>query len=101
MAGDFFAQLAVPVPGNFFERFVEKAMSPFPDSKSLILRAGLLRPVYQIKWCCIALNVFLPVHLARRKFANPGLDTIALKHAQISKAKNLLKSLQRLNHGLR
>jgi len=101
MAGDFFAQLAVPVPGNFFERFVEKAMSTFPDSKSLILRAELLRPVYQIKWCCIALNVFLPVHLARRKFANPGLDISALKRAQISKAKNLLKSLHRLNHGLR
>jgi hypothetical protein len=101
MAGDFFAQLAVPVPGKFFERFLEKAMAPFPDRKSLILRAGLLRPAYQIKWCCIALNVFLPVHLARRKFANPNLDIIALKRAQISKAKNLLKSLQRLNHGLR
>jgi hypothetical protein len=101
MAGDFLAQLAVPVPGNLFERFLEKTMSPFPDGKSLIVRAGLLRPVYQIKWCCIALNVFLPVHLARRKFANPGLDTIALKRAQISKAKNLLKSLHRLNHGLR
>jgi Phosphotransferase enzyme family len=101
MAGDFFAQLAVPVPGNFFERFVEKTMSPFPDSKSLIRRAELLRPVYLIKWCCIALNVFLPVHLARRKFANPGLDTVVLKRAQINKAKNLLKSLHRLNHGLR
>jgi Phosphotransferase enzyme family len=101
MTGDFFAQLAVPVPGNFFERFVEKTMSPFPDSKSLIVRAELLRPVYQIKWCCIALNVFLPVHLARRKFSNPGLDAVALKRAQIAKAKNLLKSLHRLNHGLR
>lgn len=98
MAGDFFAQLAVPVPGTFFERFVERAISPFPDSRSLILRARLLRPVYQIKWCCIALNVFLPAHLARRKFADPGVDTIALKRAQFSKAKNLLQSLHGLNH---
>jgi hypothetical protein len=98
MAGDFFAQLAVPVPGIFFERFVEKTMLPFPDNKSLILRAGLLRPVYQIKWCCIALNVFLPVHLARRKFADPGVDAIALKRAQISKAKTLLQSLHGLNY---
>jgi hypothetical protein len=100
MAGDFFAQLAVPVPGNFFERFVERTMAPFPDSISLIRRAELLRPVYQVKWCCIALNVFLPVHLARRQFANPGLDTIALKRAQISKAKKLFQSLHRPNHVL-
>jgi len=100
MAGDFFAQIAVPVPGILFERFVEKTMSPFPDSRSLVIRARLLRPVYQIKWCCIALNVFLPVHLARRQFANPGLDTIALKHAQIGKAKAILQSLHGLNHVL-
>jgi Phosphotransferase enzyme family len=101
MAGDFFSQLAVPVPSNLFGRFVEKAMSPFPHSTRLILRAELLRPVYQIKWCCIALNVFLPVHLARRQFSNPTLDIVALKRAQIAKAKNLLKSLHRLHHGLR
>jgi len=100
MTGDFFAQLAVPVPGAFFERFVERSISPFPDSESLILRARLLRPVYQIKWCCIALNVFLPVHLARRKFADPSIDTKDLKRAQFNKAKNLLQSLHGLDHGI-
>jgi hypothetical protein len=93
MAGDFFAQLAVPVPGFLFERFVERTASPFPNNNSLILRAALLRPVYQFKWCCIALNVFLPVHLARRQFADPGVDTTALKRAQLGKAQNLLRSL--------
>ncbi len=98
MTGDFFAQLAVPVPGHFFERFVERAMSPFRDHHSLILRAGLLRPVYQVKWCCIALNVFLPVHLARRQFADPGVDITALKRVQLGKAEKLLRSLHGHNH---
>lgn len=99
-AGDFFAQLAVPVPGEHFEHFASRIMQPFPDPEGLLARARLLRPVYQVKWCCIALNVFLPVHLARRKFANPALDERALKQAQLIKAETILRSLQGSGHGL-
>jgi hypothetical protein len=99
-AGDFFAQLAVPIPPEHFGHFASRIMQPFPDPKELVERARLLRPVYQVKWCCIALNVFLPVHLARRKFANPALDEAALKKAQLAKAKIILQSLRASCHGL-
>ena len=99
-AGDFFAQLQVPVPADFFERFVAQIMQVFPDPEIPSIRARLLRPAYQIKWCCIALNLFLPVHMARRAFANPGLDEVALKQAQLLKADQILNSIDRTTHGL-
>lgn len=100
MTGDFFAQLAVPVPPEYFNRFIREATSVFLRPDELTLRAILLRPVYQIKWCCIALNVFLPVNLARRKFANPGLDEKAFKQGQLAKAESLFHSIRAIDHGL-
>ena len=100
MTGDFFAQLAVPVPGNLFEAFVRETTATFPRSHELVERACLLRPLYQVKWCCIALNVFLPVNLARRKFANPSLDEYALKKMQLKKAETLFHSIIPSNYGL-
>jgi hypothetical protein len=92
--GDFFAQLAVPVPPEYYDCFVAKIMGVFPESELLMYRANLLRPVYQVKWCCIALNVFVQVHLARRKFANPGLDETVLKQTQLAKAKQIFQSIR-------
>jgi hypothetical protein len=93
MVGDFFSQLSVPVPSEYFEDFVSSISVAFPDADQLVKRASLLRPVYQVKWCCIALNIFLPVHLARRKFANPHLNVIDLKRTQLSKAQSIMRSL--------
>ncbi|MBI3562333.1 MAG: phosphotransferase [Gammaproteobacteria bacterium] len=92
--GDFFAQLAVPVPHEYFNQFVAECMAIFPEPESLIYRANLLCPVFKVKWCCIALNVFLAVHLARRKFANPSLDEFTLKINQLVKAKRIFQSIQ-------
>lgn len=100
MVGDFFAQLAVPVPASYFGAFVETALSGFANRGALRRRAELLRPVYQLKWCCIALNIFLPVNMARRKFANPDLDEAAMKQTQLAKARSLFQSMDALNHGL-
>lgn len=94
MVGDFFAQLAVPVPNDFYEAFVRQCMQVFPEPEKLIARAGLLRPLYKIKWCCIAMNVFLPEHMARRKFADAQLDERILRKIQLNKAKQILKTLQ-------
>jgi hypothetical protein len=93
MIGDFFAQLAVPVSDEHFDRFIEACLVPFPRYEALLARARLLRPAYQIKWCCIALNVFLPIGLARRKFASPDLDKRALKRNQLAKANRLFESI--------
>lgn len=96
LVGDFFAQLAVPVPAEYFDRFVAAIAAAFVDPQVFIDRAHLLRPVYQVKWCCIALNVFLPTHLARRQFANPGMDTGLLQRQQVAKAQSILQSLPSL-----
>lgn len=96
MAGDFFSQIAVPVPEEFFELFIQLTMKVFPGSESLIRRANILRLAYQVKWCCIALNVFLPHHMARRKFANEGLDEGSLERSQIVKVKSIMKALKLL-----
>lgn len=98
--GDFFSQLAVPVPVRYFDRFVAGISSLFTDPGMVGMRARLLRPVYQIKWCCIALNVFLPVHMARRKFANLCLDEMKLKQEQLVKAKKILQTIRGSCHGL-
>ena len=100
MISDFFSQLAVPVPANLFDRFVQEVVMPFPRPEEIVQRARLLLPLYQVKWCCIALNIFLPANLARRKFANPALDEKALKQSQLAKATNLFQSTQVLSHGL-
>lgn len=98
--GDFFSQLAVPVPGGHFASFADEVCACFPEDPSAAERARLLRPVYAAKWACIALNVFLPVHLARRKFADPALDEAALKAAQLAKARHCIQSMKETVHGL-
>ena len=94
MAADFFAQLAIPVPEQFFTSFTQRCMHKFTDPEKMLQRARLLRPAYKIKWCCIAMNVFLPEHLARRKFANALLDEHTLKTQQLLKAHTILNLLQ-------
>lgn len=89
MVGDFFAQPAVPVPEELFEDFIVSCFAPFPFADALAQRARILRPVYQVKWCCIALNVFIPTHAARRKFANPSFDVSRAKRIQLGKAAHL------------
>lgn len=93
LVGDFFAQLAVPVPAEYFERFVLAIAAAFASPQKVIARSRLLRPVYQVKWCCIAMNVFLPTHLARRQFANPGMHTAVLQRQQVAKAQSIFQSL--------
>lgn len=93
MVGDFFSQLALPVPLHYFERFTDVVMRPFANHAALARRAESLRPIYQIKWCCIALNVFIPLHLERRKFANPNLNVAELKQAQLTKANLLVQQI--------
>lgn len=66
---DFFCQPAVPVPREHFERFLAAAADGSHDPAALRERVRLLLPVYELKWCCIMLNEFLPVGDDRRAFA--------------------------------
>jgi hypothetical protein len=92
-AGDFFQQLAVPVPPQYRQHFATEIARCLHDPTATLARIELLRPVYAVKWCCIVLNIYLPVHLARRRFATPGLDESALKRSQLTKAIAILESL--------
>jgi hypothetical protein len=65
---DFFCQPAVPVPGEHFERLLAAVVSATGDA-GIRDRVDLLLPVYELKWCCIMLNEFLPVGDDRRSFA--------------------------------
>ncbi len=65
---DFFCQPAVPVPREHFERFLAAVISATGDA-GIRNRVVVLMPVYELKWCCIMLNEFLPVGDDRRSFA--------------------------------
>jgi thiamine kinase-like enzyme len=99
MTGDFFAQLEVPISSHYFDNFVRQVMAVFAKPDELIQRAYYLRYLYQIKWCCIALNIFLPIHLARRRFSNPLLDVTAIKTLQLEKVALLIQNLELFQHG--
>lgn len=93
MAGDFFSHPAVPAPKAYFDEFVRNTMAYSPHSKALEARARLLFPVFQIKWCCIILNDFIPEFAQRRRFADPGFDEAAARQRQLEKARQLYASI--------
>jgi hypothetical protein len=66
---DFFCQPAVPVPREHLERFLAAVAAASGSGQGLRDRVALLLPVYELKWCCIMLNEFLPVGDERRAFA--------------------------------
>lgn len=92
-AGDFFCQPAIPVPMTFHERFLERALRFSVHAEAIAARARLLLPAFQIKWCCIMLNVFVPDAARRRRFADPAVDPVAHKRVQLAKAQHLLDSI--------
>lgn len=91
---DFFCQPAVPVPREHFERFLSAVADAVPDAAALRRRAALLFPVYELKWCCIMLNEFLPVGDDRRTFARGEESLAARRHDQLSKVEAALARLE-------
>ncbi|MDM8542420.1 aminoglycoside phosphotransferase family protein [Desulfococcaceae bacterium HSG9] len=90
---DFFCQPAVPVPFKFFSTFQTAIASQFTEQKRVIDRINLLFPLYQLKWCCILLNEFLPGGKARRVFAGEQNHTIA-QQKQLEKAHTLFLKIR-------
>ena len=87
---DFFCQPAVPVPREYYTAFVASVVSELPEPEMQRWRIALLFPVYQIKWCCILLNDFLPVGSQRRRFARGALEQKQRKAEQLWKARRVL-----------
>jgi hypothetical protein len=86
MPGDFFTHPGFPVATEWFVRFLTASMRYSPVADVICRRARLLFPVFQVKWCCIILNEFLPESAQRRRFADPAYDEQARKRLQLGKA---------------
>lgn len=84
MACDFFCQPAVPVPREHLPAFVASLAGLWESPSAFRSRVDLLLPVYELKWCCIMLNEFLPAD-GRRAFAGAGADREARRAAQLAK----------------
>jgi hypothetical protein len=92
LVGDFFNQVAVPVPHRHFDPFVAAVAAVLDDQSGVLTRRSkLLLPVYTIKWCCILLNEFHPVGDDRRHFA--AANSAERKQHQLKKATQLLDGL--------
>ena len=92
MIGDFFSQPAIPVSFKHFDSFISEVLVYSKNNEELAQRARLLLPLFQIKWCCIILNEFLPDDARRRHFANPTLEPLQRKQRQLEKAQQFFYS---------
>lgn len=93
MVGDFFSHPANLVDPGYSGDFLTGAMSFCGEPNALLARAELLFPVFQVKWCCIILNDFLPDSARRRRFADPGFNELERKRTQLAKAIRLFESI--------
>ncbi|MGA1823326.1 MAG: phosphotransferase family protein [bacterium] len=84
---DFFCQPAMPVPLQFFSPFQEAVANLSTDPARFKQRVQLLFPLYQLKWCCIILNDFLPGGNKRRTFATKTEDK-ERRSSQLGKARS-------------
>ena len=91
---DFFCQPALPVPRASFDAFAAAVVEDRPEADWHLRRIRGLFPVYQIKWCCILLNDFLPLGRARRRFARSAADPDLRKAEQLEKARRALGHLE-------
>jgi hypothetical protein len=89
---DFFCQPAIPAPLDCYESFADAVVSVLPNRQMHLQRMAILLPVYQIKWCCILLNDFLPAGIARRNFACSNLVLEEQKAMQLKKAHQALRA---------
>lgn len=87
---DFFCQVDVPVARSFLSGFAEAIAERLPSPQRIVQRIELLLPVYQVKWCCIVLNEFLPEAQARRRFSAADLRPDRQPALQLQKAQILL-----------
>jgi hypothetical protein len=85
--GDFLCQPEIPAGLHRREAVTAAIAALFPQDEALSERAKVLLPVYQIKWCCILLNEFLPADQRRRAFALSAPTTAARRERQLARAR--------------
>jgi hypothetical protein len=95
MVCDFFCQLAIPVPDHFFPYVTEHIVRGLENPEQQRHKIEMLLPVYQVKWCCIVMNEFLPRGLSRRIFMEKNIDSEARKDEQLRKARKIIHTISR------
>lgn len=94
---DFFCQPEIPVSHSYFSGFSHELAYDTGNPGFQWQRMMVLLPVYQVKWCCILLNDFLPDGFERRRFAHYSSDDIPTKEEtrrnQLLKARRMLRSI--------
>jgi thiamine kinase-like enzyme len=93
MVCDFFCQPAIPVPQQYFPTIIEKIVRELGEPDIQRQRIELLYPIYQIKWCCIVLNEFLPWGRSRRLFMDTTSDSEKIKEGQLRKARDIIQNV--------
>lgn len=93
LVGDFFSHPAVTIDMIHYDRFLEVVSRISANPDRFAARVDLLMPIFQIKWCCIVLNEFIPDTAKRRRYANPTIDSTVQKANQLKKARKILENL--------
>lgn len=90
---DFFSQPDIPVPLEYLDEFSNIALKYSNQKDFLIERAKILLPIFQIKWCCIIMNLFIPEVQERRIFSDPNFELDLSKRIQLDKANKLISKI--------
>ena len=91
---DFRCQVELPVPPPLWQEFLGKILELLPHADRVAWRVKWLLPVYQLKWCCIVLNEFLPEGQARRRFSAVDRAGQRQPDMQLTKARQLLEQVK-------
>lgn len=91
---DFCNQPDFILPDALAARFLDRCLPALPAPDALAVRFRLLEPLYQFKWACICLNLFLP----GRRFTDPRPERapaaqLARARAMAARARKSLDSL--------
>lgn len=93
LVGDFFTQIEVPVDEKYIYGFINMIAKNDQTAQQILTKIEILLDSFKMKWCCIALNVFLRDNLERILFANPELNLKQYQYEQLLKVKNLIKKV--------
>jgi hypothetical protein len=94
MVCDLFCQPEIPIPRKFHLYIREQIVKDLSNPEMQGKRIEILLPVYEIKWCCIVLNEFLPRGRSRRAFMKNTLNPEVKKDEQLQKAMNIVTTIR-------
>ena len=94
LIADFFSQVSVPVPEEYFDLFCDESNADAADGPEIKARAMRVLAVHRLKWIFLMLNDFLPAVEGRRRFAFGAEGSEERKAKQLEKARRALKNLE-------